>query len=52
MWRSPKAVQVQSFAPRCRQPMVAAFFKILLIFWSVGGNYIYKNNFVDSKLFS
>jgi len=52
MWRSPKAVQVHSFAPRCRQPMFAAYFNILLIFLGGGGNYIYKNNFVDSKLLS
>jgi len=46
MWRSPKTVQVHSFAPRCRQPMVAAYFKILPIFGG-RGNYIYENNFVN-----
>jgi len=52
MWRSSKAVQVHNFAPRCRQPMIAAYFKVLLIFFGGGGQLIYKNNFVVSKLLS
>ena len=39
-------------APGCRQPMIAAYFKVLLIFWrGRRGQLIYKNNFVDSNYF-